>query len=157
MPKRWKIVLPVIAATLVAALVGCSGGGDSASSQEYEESVVETRDRVDSALARIPQAESEDDFLNRLDQAGTIIEDAAGELDDVEAPDQFADESERLVRYLRQLSTALQGTAEQARQLGYDQFLLGAQGLNFESWDKVNAVFADLREQGVEVEPLARH
>ena len=157
MAKRWKIVLPGLAVVLAAVAVGCSGGGDASSTEDYEASVIETRNRVDSALARIPQAESEEDFLDRLDEAGAISKDAAGELEDTATPEQFEDESKKLVRYLLQLSASLEGTADQARQLGYDKFLLGASGLNFESWDKVNAVFADLREQGVEVQPLARH
>jgi hypothetical protein len=155
--KRWNIVLPIAAAVLVALSVGCAGGGDSSSTKDYQASVVEARDRVDSALANIPQAESEEDFLDRLDQAGAVAKDAADELDDTAPPAEFADETKRLVRHLRELSASLEGTAGQARDLGYDQFLLGANGLNFESWDKVNAVFADLRRQGVEVEPLARH
>lgn len=156
MAKHWKIVLPAAAAILVAIVVGCAGGGDS-SSEDYKTSVVDQRDRVDSALASIPQADSEEDFIDRLDQAGAITKDAADELDDTAPPAEFADETKRLARHLRELAASLEGTAEQARQLGYDQFLLGASGLNFDSWDKVNAALADLRRQGVEVQPLARH
>ena len=157
MAKRWNLVLPVAAAILVALSVGCAGGGDSSSTEDYKASVVDARDRVDSALAGITQAESEQDFLDRLDQAGAIAKDAADELDDTKPPSEFADETTRLTRHLRELAASLEGTADQARDLGFDQFLAGASGLNFDSWDKVNAVFADLRRQGVEVEPLARH
>ena len=157
MTKPWRVVLPGLAAVLAATVLGCAGGGSTPSAAEYEESVVDTRNRVDSAMARIPLAESEEDFLDRLDAAGEDVEAAAGDFDDTGAPDRFEDESERLVLYLRQLSAALHGTAGQARDTGFDKLLSGAAGLNFESWDKVNAVLADLREQGVEVEPLARH
>lgn len=157
MIKPWKIVLPGVATLLAASLFGCAGGGGSPSAAEYEAAIVDTRDRVDSALARIPQAQSEDDFLDRLDEAGEVIEAEAGDLDDVGAPERFEDENERLIRHLRQLGAALHGTAEQARVTGFDKLLSGASGLNFESWDKVNAIFRTLRQQGVEVRPLARH
>jgi hypothetical protein len=155
--KRWKILLPGLAAALAATALGCAGGGGSSSTGEYETSVVDARDRVDSALANLPLAESEEDFIDRLDQAGTIIEDAAGELNDTDTPAKFEDENERLVSNLRQLSASLSGTADQARDLGYDKLLAGASGLNFESWDRVNAILRTLRQQGVEVQPLARH
>ncbi len=154
MRKPWKLVLP--ATLLAATLLGCGGGG-STSVAEYEAAIVETRDRADSALARIPEAKSEDDFLDRLDEAGEVIEAEAGDLDDVGAPERFEDETERLIRHLRELGAALQGTAEQARQTGFDKLLSQASGLNFESWDKVNAILRTLRQQGIEVRPLARH
>jgi hypothetical protein len=155
--KPWRIVLPGLAAVLAATVLGCSGGDGSPSTAEYETSVVDTRDRVDSALATLPLAESEEDFLDRLDQAGTTIEAAAGDLNDADSPARFEDENERLVRNLRQLAAALRGTAGQARELGYDKLLAGAAGLNFDSWDRVNAILRALRQQGVEVQPLARH
>lgn len=161
MARRWNFRLPgVAAAVLVAVTVtvtGCGGSDDSPSVEEYRASVVETRDRVDSALARIQQATSEDDFLDRLEDTGTIIEDAADDFDDTGAPARFEDESERLVRHLQQLSEDLRGTADQARDLGFEKLLAGAVGLNFASWDKVNATLGELREQGVQVQPLRRH
>lgn len=151
--KRWKIVLLGLAAVLAATGLGCAGGG----ADDYETSVVDARDRVDAALASLPLAESEEDFLDRLDKAGTITEDAAGELTDTNPPEEFQDENTRLVRHLRELSAALSGTAAQARDLGYDKILAGASGLNFESWDRVNAILRALSQQGLEVQPLARH
>ena len=142
-------------ACVMAAVGGCGGGDPSA--EEYEAAVVETRDRADSAMAQIQEAKTPDDFLDRLDEAGEQIESAALELDDEGSPDRFEDETARLVRHLRKLAAALHGTAGEARNLGFDKLLTGAEGLNFESWDAVNAVFADLREQGIEVEPLERH
>jgi hypothetical protein len=64
---------------------------------------------------------------------------------------------ERLVEQLGALSNDVQGTADQARVPGFEQILLGAQGLNFESWDKINAEFVAMKAQGVVVPPLSRH
>lgn len=146
------LVTAAVAATLAA---GCGGGG--ASAEEYEEAVVTARNRADGALARMQAATSEEDFLTRLDQAGTLIDDAARDLGDTEAPDELADENKRLIRHLRELAAALKGTAGTARDLGFDRLLKGANGLNFESWDRVNAVLADLRRQDIDVQPLSRH
>lgn len=154
---RWTLVLPGVASLLAAGLVACGGGGDSISVDDYEASIVDTRNRADQALARIQQAKSEDDFLDRLDEAGELIEDAAVDLRDEGAPARFEDETERLVRHLRELAEGLRGTAEQARAIGFDQLLTGAAGLNFEGWDKVNAILRTLRQQGIDVRPLERH
>lgn len=159
MRRRWLIAATLlgIAAVAGAVLVVAASGSDPASAAEYEAAVVNTRDRADFALASIQEAQSEEEFLDRLDEAGTLIEDAAGDLDDVVAPARFEDESERLVRRLSQLSADLRGTAAQAREAGFEDLLSGAAGLNFASWDAVNAILAQLRKQGVQVEPLGRH
>jgi hypothetical protein len=154
--KRSTSGLLCLACLLAAILAGCGGDGPP-SAEEYEAAVVETRDRADAAMAQIQEAKTPDEFLDRLDEAGEQIESAALELNDDESPERFEDENTRLVRHLRKLAAALHGTAGEARTLGFEKLLTGAEGLNFESWDAVNAVLADLREQGIEVEPLERH
>lgn len=159
--KRWNLVLlaaaVIVAAGVVMGVIGCGGGGDSVSTEEYESSVVNTRDRVDFALGRIAQSQSEDELLERMDESAALIDDAAGQLADVTPPDQFEDGNERLVRELRQLSADIQGTADQAREVGFEDLLSGGPGLSFESWDRVNATLAELSEQGIDVQPLGRH
>jgi len=157
--RIWVIVGGVAIAVIVAiASVGCRlGGDDSATSQEdYQAAVVNSRDRVEFALGRLPKAQTLDEFLERMDEAAETIDDTAGDLDDVNAPDDLADPHERLVDQLGQLATDIQGTADQARVPGFEDILQGAQGLNFESWDEINAILAELRRKGIEVEPLAR-
>ena len=145
-----------VPAILAVALAGCGGGG-SPSTEEFETSVVETRDRVDRALAHIQEATSEEDFLDRLDEAAAVIDDAATDFEDEGAPTRFEDESDRLVVNLHDLAAALHGTAGEARELGFDKLLTGARGLNFESWDRVNADLREFRRQGIQVRPLERH
>lgn len=134
------------------ALAGCAGGP---SRSEYEAEVQETRDRVDSALAHVTQAQSRPQLLSRMDDAALTIERAAEDLDGAGAADGFEDETEALVKALRQLSVDLAATAAQIRQPEFGD-LLGS-GLSFESWTKANGVFQKLRRQGIDVQPLARH
>ena len=80
-----------------------------------------------------------------MDEAADTIDDTAGDLDDHGAPDELADQHERLVDQLEQLAADIQGTADQARVPGFEDIITGAAGLNFESWDEINAILAELR------------
>jgi hypothetical protein len=156
----WVVVGAVVAAVAIAvAVVGLALGGSegTTSVEEYEVVVVNTRDRTDFALGRLSRAQSLEELLERMDEAAAAIDGAAGNLDDDGAPDAFEDENEDLVRELHSLAEDVQGTADQARVPGFEDLLLGAGGLDFESWDKVNAIFAKLRRQGIAVQPLSRH
>ena len=134
------------------------GGGDGQSSAaEYQVAAVQARDRVDFALGRLSKAQSLDELLERMDEAAAAIDDAAEELDGQTPPEALADEHERLVEQLGALSDDVQGTADQARVPGFESILLGADGLNFESWDAINAEFVAMKEQGVVVPLLSRH
>jgi len=157
--QTWIVIGAVAVAAIVAiVVVGLVRGGDESSTTqgEYQTAVVNTRDRVDFALGRLSKAQSLEELLERMDEAAGTIDDAAGDLDDLAAPTDLESPHERLVDQLGQLSADVKGTADQARVPGFEDILNGAAGLNFESWDKVNAILAELRRQGVEVEPLAR-
>ena len=108
--------------------------------------------------ARIPKAESPEDFLDRMKEASETIGDASSDLDAVGAPDRYSDPAGRLVRALAQLSVDLDATASD---LGRPELLpnlvTGAQGINFESWDDANAALADLQQLGIEVDLIGRH
>jgi len=92
--RRLILVLGGIAVVLVIVLVallaivasGCGGGSDEPSLSDFQDQVVNTRDRVDFALSRVTQAQSKDEFLNRMDEASAAIEAAADDLEDVEPP-----------------------------------------------------------------------
>lgn len=137
------------------AVAGCAGGGPSRS--EFQADVRETRNRVDSALAHITQAQSREDLLNRMDEAALSIDEAAEDLDDAGAAEGFDDEAGELIAALHQLAIDLSGTAEQIRQPEFADVLNTTRGLSFESWTKANRVIRDLRRQGIDVRPLARH
>ena len=147
----------VVAIVAVVAVGLALGDDDSSTSQEdYQTAVVNTRDRVDFALGRLSKAQTLEDLLDRMDEAAETIDDAAGDLDNLAAPTELTSPHERLVDQLGQLAADVQGTADQARVPGFEDILNGAAGLNFESWDKINAILMELRRQGIEVEPLAR-
>ena len=161
--KKWVQVAAIVGVVLVAAVAvavagKALGGSDGPTSQaDYQASVVNARDRTDFALGRLSQAKSLEELLTRMDEAAVTIDGAAGELDKVTPPDEFTALNARLVKQLKQLSNDVQGTADQARQLGFENLLSGADGLSFDSWDRVNAVLAELNEKGITVEPLSRH
>jgi len=153
---RRLLLITIAVLALIAS--GCGGGSnETASVAEFEASVVTTRDRVDFALSRITKAESKEDFLNRMEQAGTTIKDAADDLSGVEPPEDYAPETTRLVDSLRQLSIDLQATAEQIRQPGFENLVQNAAGLNFESWDQANLALAGLLGKGIDVKLIERH
>ena len=43
------------------------------------------------------------------------------------------------------------------QQPGFTDLLQGTRGLSFDSWTKVNALLADLRDDGIAVPALERH
>lgn len=151
---RRAILTLALLATLVAA--GCGGGGNS--TEDFQSSVVETRDTVDGALAHITDNPAgKDDLLQRMEQASTTIDAAAESLDRKEAPEEMTDEQKKLVTAYRQLAVDLSSTADQLRQPDFGGVLSGTQGLSFESWEHANAALAQLKQQGIEVDPLGRH
>ncbi len=147
-----RLALVLLAALLVATAAGCGGGG-TPSPADYAETVVLNRDRVDFALGRITRAQSVEELLNRMDEAATVIDKAAGELEDEGAPDEYQPEANNLVKQMRQLSVDIQSTADQARQPGFESLVTDPhlQGLSFDSWTKMNKALAGLAGKGVNV------
>ena len=156
----WVVVAAVVAAVaIVVVVVGITLGdsdGGTTSQEDYQAAVVSARDRTNFALGRLSRAQSVEELLERMDEAAATVNGAAGELEDEGAPAGLEDETGRLVKQLRTLSQDVKGTADQARVPGFEQILFGAGGLNFESWDRINAILAELREQGVLVPALER-
>jgi hypothetical protein len=150
------LIVVVLAVLLASFAPGC-GGDSEPTPDEYERAVVEARDRTDFALARITRSKSMDELVIRLGEAGDAITAAADDLDDTGAPEVFVDENAKLVRSLRALGNDVGVTADQVEEPGFENLLLGARGLNFESWDKVNLALAGLIGEGVRVELLATH
>ncbi len=153
------VAVVAIAIAIGVALAGLAlGGGDEQSTaEEYQVAVVQARDRVDFALGRLSNAQSLDELIERLDEASAAIDNAGGELDGTTPPETLADTHERLVEQIGVLADDVQGTADQLRVPGFEDILQGAEGLNFESWDEINAELAKMKAQGVVVPPLSRH
>jgi hypothetical protein len=144
-----------VLAMLVSGAATACGGDDDSELQDYEASIVETRNNVDDALAEISEAQSRNDFVKRMEQAAVLISRAADELDEVEAAEGFEDETTNLTAALRTLSSDLEQTAAQFR-VTPDLFNQSA-GLSFEGWTEANRILRDLQEQDIAVEPIANH
>lgn len=124
---------------------------------DLEDAVVSARDRVDFALAEVTRAQSKDEFLERMDRAADTIDDAAGDVGGVDAPERYEDDVELLATSLEQLAFDVQATADQVRQPDFGGLLDGVRGLSFESWNSVNRALSGLARDGIEVPPLERH
>ena len=150
---------PALLATAVMALAAACGGGEPPTRAEYQQSVVATRDDVDAALASITEASSKEDLIDRMESAGARVEREADELGETTPAEGFDDENEELEDALHQLAVDLTTTAEQIRRpdVGLEELVAGARGLSFGSWTQADRVLARLRQQGVQVPPLARH
>ncbi len=110
------VVIGCVAALAAGALVlaGC-GGSDTVSQQEYAESVVSARDRVDFALAQITVGTGDvEDLIERMETAADQIDEAADDFDNGGPADGFEDETEELVAAFHQLAAGLAATAHDA-------------------------------------------
>jgi hypothetical protein len=151
------LALTLMAVLAGSVLAGCGSSGP-VPKQEFAESIVDTRDRVDYALAQITTGQGTfEELVERLEGAADLIDDAANDLDDSGSAAGFEDETEQLVAALHQLAAALAGTAHDASQPGQEGLLTGTQALQFPGWVKANRILASLDGQGVPVEPIGSH
>jgi hypothetical protein len=151
-----RAVLLVVIGLLAAGVAGCGGSGEP-TPEAYAEAVLIARDRTDFALARIVKATSQEELLNRMDEASDTIDTAANDLEGVGVPADYLPAGERLVTQLEQLAFDVGATADQIRQPGFEDLYEGTRGLSFNSWDKVNLQLARLAGKGVPVVILQRH
>ena len=150
--RRLSPLLLAVLATVLAA--GCGGS----SRDDFESSVVDSRNAVDGALTHITDnPSSKEDLLNRMEEAGIRIDKAAETLEQEKTPDELEDDRTKLVRAYRQLAVDVSTAAEELRQPEFQNLVQGARGLSFESWNQANNVLAKLRQQGIDVKPLGKH
>jgi hypothetical protein len=151
------VVAGVVAGGVVLAGLALGGGSEPSTAQEYQAAVVQARDRVDFVLGRLSRAQSLEELTARMDEAAATIDGAKGELEDTAPPENLTAEHARLVEHLGVLATDVGSTAAQLRDPAFYDLLLGAEGLNFDSWDEINATLEDMKAKGVAVELLSRH
>ena len=154
-PRLLGLLALCVSLAVVLVGTGCGGGDDVATQAELQEVVVTERDRVDFALARIPKAKSFDEYLNRMDEAAVIIDDAANNVEAITPPAEFEPEITKLVKALRQLSVDYDSTAAQLRET--PELLSGSLGFSFDSWDQANLALAGLAGKGIQVSVLQPH
>jgi hypothetical protein len=153
MPSRSIFAVVTLVAALAAGAAAC-GGDDDSELEDYEASVVDTRNRVEIAFGNIAEAQTRADFSKRMEEASVRIERAADDLGEAEVAEGFEDETDKLTKALRDLATDLEATAEQFR---LTPELFNTAGLNFEGWTKANQIFTSLSKQGIQVRPLDKH
>lgn len=143
----------ILAAAAVLA-AGCGGDEDNGA---FEQEVVSARDTADSSFAYIKRPESTEDLVRRLRTSGDRLQRVSGSVAEAETPDDLSDEQERLAQALREMSKEMDAAANSIEfvQNG-DATGAGApvETLIFDTWDVVQAVLTDLRDQGIDVQPL---
>jgi hypothetical protein len=162
MGSRTTQILAIVAAVAGAVIaIGLAvvllGDDATASRADYQATVVNTRDRVDFAYARIAKSQSIDELIERMDEASAVIGKTASDLDDAGVAEGFEDTNATLVKRLQAFSNVLHSTAEQFQDPTFGATLGGINSLSFPEWDAVNEVLADLKAQGIRVDQLERH
>jgi len=164
MRSRWPLIAGIVAAGVVAAVLVAvagialgGGSGDSATKADYQATVVNARDRVDFALARIGNSQSQAELIQRIDDASDTVGGAASELAQAKVAKGFEDDNKNLVLTLQSFSTELTNTAQTFSDPTFGGALSSMNSLSFPQWDKVNEILADMHSRGIEVQPLARH
>ena len=155
-----KIALAGIAAAaaVIVTAVGLAVvSNDPPTQAEYQTEVASARNRTDAALQWVTKSQSSDELIARLEDAAIVIGRAADDLDEAGTLARYEETNKKLVAALRELSTDLEGTAAQMQQPEFTDLFQSTRGLSFESWTKVNARLADLRDDGITVPPLDRH
>ena len=145
-----------VLAALAVLAAGCSGGDDKVAS--FEREVVSARDTADSSFAYIKRPESTEDLIRRLRTSRDRLQRVSGSVAKVETPDELVDERRRLANALREMSKEMDAAANSIEFVQESNTNGGAappvQSLIFDTWDAVQSILADLRSEGIDVEPL---
>jgi hypothetical protein len=149
------VALLAIVAVAVLAASGCGGNDSPPTAEEFEESVVSTRDRVDFAIERMMQADSKEEFLNRMTEASVAIEAAATDFDEAGIAEGFEEEGEQFGTSLHQLSVDFEAAASDIGNPAFAGLISGTQALQFESWDQANLAIATMVGKGFTVQIIA--
>jgi hypothetical protein len=162
MGSRTTQILAVVAAVAGAFIaIGLAvvllGGDATASRTDYQDTIVNTRDRVDFAYARIAKSTSIDELIERMDEASAVIGKTASDLDEAGVAEGFEDMNETLVSKLQAFSNVLHSTAQQFQDPTFGSALGGINSLSFPEWDEVNKVLAEMKAKGIQVDQLERH
>jgi hypothetical protein len=150
-------VLLVAAFAIAVAVAALDSGREEATRAEYTATVTNTRDRIDFALVRITRSQSEEELIERIDEASTAVGAAGDDLGDAGVARGFENLHDRLVSTLDDFSSELEGTAAQFQDPTFAPNLQGINSLGFLEWENVNKVLADMRKKGLEVDLLERH
>lgn len=157
--RRLPLVLAgaLCATALVVLLAGCGGSSEVATKAETQQAVSTARNRVDFAFQRMARSEDLEELAERMAEASENVGDAADELAKLRAPEPFAEDVEKLVAALGQLSADLGATAADLTRPELLENIANARGINFPSWDRADAAIKSLNAHGLEIEELERY
>lgn len=150
-------VVLVAAFGIAVAVAALDAEREVATKAEYEATVSSTRDRVDFALVRITQSGSEDELIERIDEASVAVGAAGDDLSDAGVAKGFESLHDRLVSTLDAFSSELAGTAAQFEDPTFAPHIQGISSLGFLEWENVNEILGEMREKGLDVALLERH
>ena len=150
-PRRALGIFALAATALLAG--GCMGDDNG---EAFEREVVSARDTADSSFAYIKRPESTQDLIRRLRTSGERIERVSGTLAETDAPGDLADEHTRLVTALSAMSEEMNAAANSIELVQNDDATAGfpVETLIFDTWDSVQNALTEMRNEGVDVQPL---
>lgn len=142
-----------ILAAIVALTAGCSGDDHE---EAFQREVVSARDTADSSFAYIKRPESTEDLIRRLRTSRDRLARVSGSVAEVETPDDFVEERRLLADALREMSKEMDAAANSIEFVQDSDAGAGTpvETLVFDTWDAVQNVLTELRDQGIDVQPL---
>lgn len=149
----------VLVVVAFAAAAGC-GGEEGTSQEEYERTIAETRERVDSALGDLRSGA--EDIENPADIRGLVgdtqdaLLDEANKLDGIDPPKDVEEQHEQVVGALQELADQDLEDVDRAAEgeLGADEIDEVRRRLtkpNFESVEQLQRAFDEIEEKGYDV------
>ena len=146
------LALAMISFALVALGAGCGGDENGA----FEDEVVAARDTADSAMAYIRRPKSTEDLVVRLRTNGERLATASGTIAQADAPDDMVEGKVRLATALTAMSKEMNAAANSIELVieGQTPGVGPVETLVFDTWDTVQAALDELRDAGIDVEPL---
>ncbi|HVM16963.1 MAG TPA: hypothetical protein VM290_05240 [Gaiellaceae bacterium] len=160
--SRMQLLAAVVAIAVAALLAGCGGGDDAAApvtveteraQQELEEAAEAARNDVDELAQALGEARSEEDAAAVLDGAAEQLRERAEQVEDATADAELEEPRDRLAAGLRTLADDAEEARDAVERGEWEdaaRTVVAGEGLR-----EVEDALRELRERGIDVEPLA--
>lgn len=146
MHVRLWAVAPVLGVVAGVVLVGCGGGGEPATDEEYVRavcsSVADLRAEIDELTDQEPDASDLDALRELMEDFAAALDDAADALDDVNPPGDVARSHDDVVKAFRAAATAMEDGEIEALQ----DFDPGANEFDPAVQERLGAIAGDIKE-----------
>lgn len=107
----------VLAAIVVAALAGCASDDTTVTVDDYLESLQEICRQTTAGLEELPEPPDEITVADFANEAATLLQDEADEVNELEPPDELDDDHRAFVRNTDEQATAWREVAEEPEAL----------------------------------------